>query len=112
MYEHQTTNSELVSSACRFPLRLHFLELVIATVENMINNHHKLLFNCLNTSVICWANWFNIGNLRILPTLSISVLHVNRTSNSEYSIQDIYRRFLIMQTFCVCELGNKSADII
>ena len=99
MYEHQTPNSERVSSASRFPLRLYFLELVIATVENMINNHHKLLFNCLNTPDICWTNCFNIENLLILPTLSIYVLHMSRTSNSENSIKDIYRHFLILQTF-------------
>jgi len=55
----------------------------------MINNRYKLLFNCLNTSVICWTNCSNIENLRILPTLSIYVLHMSRTSNSEYSINDI-----------------------
>jgi hypothetical protein len=97
MYEHQTPNSELVPSTSRFPLRLYFLELAIATVENMINNHHKLLFNCLNTSVICQTNCFSIENPRILPTLSIYVLHTSRTSNSEYSVNDIYRHFRILQ---------------
>jgi hypothetical protein len=112
MYEHHTPNTELVSSASRFPLRLYFLELVIAVIENMINNHPKLLFNCLNTSVICWTNYFNPENLRILPTLSIYALHMSLTSNSEYSIKDIYRHFLIQQTIFFCELGNESVDII
>jgi len=98
MYEHQTPNSERVSSASRFSLRLYFLELMIATVENMIDNHHKLLFICLNTSVICWTNCFNNDNLRILPTLSMHLSRMSRTSKSEYSIKDFYRHFLILQT--------------
>lgn len=102
MYEHQTPNSELVSSTSHFPLRLYSLELVIATVENMINNHHKLLFNCLNTSVICWTNCFNIENLCIVPTLSSYVLHMSRTSNSVYSINDIYWYAHILQNFFLC----------
>jgi hypothetical protein len=32
MYEHQTPNSELVSSTPRFPQRLYFLDLMFATV--------------------------------------------------------------------------------